>query len=591
MEYSPNVFTEYTPDAITTTTTFEPNVVFKPTGAFEPSTNTFKPNVVFKPNLTFEPNVEIDPNVTFEPSTNTFKPNIVFEPFIVKTAKYSDYDTNNIVKSVFITRAKSDEEGKMVLLNFESDDTFMPLPMLPETYNNLFDKIYNECGIMYDIEPLYRSNLPDKVIEKCVGNHFPIAEKEMFTNEYLPTLIEIDAAEERLKALTNKFKRTTKDEPSVKKNCPNGSNCGWTQIKTKCQPLYELRSAPVEFAPDDEEVSIGLPVSGKAPEPYIPPLCDILSITPCTCSNSNSNRDNTDTYVRCVCSKKLSAQKNETKENKDKKIAKIASMGIKIPSILVNSLDKPVKNQVVPNDNTCGFQYSTYSDVEKVKIPVIHYRIQVYINTNELITFTRTSEIYNGINSKYIPLQKNVENDMDEIEDAFEKYPEYGFCELFTYNTTNLACIEFIDTVFKRHMFMSINEMNEQFIAIGKYIEYLLGESKIKEEFKTEDMVVREIMDENFCIDDNIEHRMKAQEIYDFFVENKCAVPGIKIDTQFRNRLSKYLISMGLKKKRYSDGYYYYGIKRGGKMPFKMCTNQETRPKKKTTETETETEI
>lgn len=29
----------------------------------------------------------------------------------------------------------------------------------------------------------------------------------------------------------------------------------------------------------------------------------------------------------------------------------------------------------------------------------------------------------------------------------------------------------------------------------------------------------------------------------------------------FRNKLSKYLLDIGLKRKRFSDGFYYYGLK------------------------------
>jgi hypothetical protein len=47
-------------------------------------------------------------------------------------------------------------------------------------------------------------------------------------------------------------------------------------------------------------------------------------------------------------------------------------------------------------------------------------------------------------------------------------------------------------------------------------------------------------------------------------VEKLCLEDFVKIDSNkisgFRTRLSKYLKDLGLQKKRYNDGFYYYGI-------------------------------
>jgi arginine repressor len=54
---------------------------------------------------------------------------------------------------------------------------------------------------------------------------------------------------------------------------------------------------------------------------------------------------------------------------------------------------------------------------------------------------------------------------------------------------------------------------------------------------------------------------MKASTLYDIVIKSQyvCKIDKTKI-TGFKNRLSNYLKDLGLQKKRYNDGYYYYGI-------------------------------
>jgi arginine repressor len=53
---------------------------------------------------------------------------------------------------------------------------------------------------------------------------------------------------------------------------------------------------------------------------------------------------------------------------------------------------------------------------------------------------------------------------------------------------------------------------------------------------------------------------MRASSLYDIIINSNF----VKIDSNkisgFRTRLSKYLKDLGLRKKRYNDGFYYYGI-------------------------------
>ncbi len=72
---------------------------------------------------------------------------------------------------------------------------------------------------------------------------------------------------------------------------------------------------------------------------------------------------------------------------------------------------------------------------------------------------------------------------------------------------------------------------------------------------------MKEYLTKFYVLSDDINKKMKASALYNtiissgiFNFDNKFTLSG------FRNRLSVYLKNLGLQKKRYNDGYYYYGI-------------------------------
>jgi hypothetical protein len=76
----------------------------------------------------------------------------------------------------------------------------------------------------------------------------------------------------------------------------------------------------------------------------------------------------------------------------------------------------------------------------------------------------------------------------------------------------------------------------------------------------SEEQQVKKFLHSKYIIDDDINHKMKASILYDLIINSNV----VKIDNDkisgFRTRLSKYLKEIGLHKKRYNDGFYYYGI-------------------------------
>ncbi len=154
------------------------------------------------------------------------------------------------------------------------------------------------------------------------------------------------------------------------------------------------------------------------------------------------------------------------------------------------------------------------------------------------------------------------------MKQLVKKYPEYGFRVIVDMDCTYDIKNTVVNT-FNGILHPSIESLHNKLEFCDKYIQAMRGisSSDAGDVVETEEDTVLSIMRQRFVITDNVEQRMKAQDIFDFFTQNASYLP-FKIDTMFRNRLSKYLIKLGLTKKRYSDGYYYYGIvKREDKLP------------------------
>lgn len=76
--------------------------------------------------------------------------------------------------------------------------------------------------------------------------------------------------------------------------------------------------------------------------------------------------------------------------------------------------------------------------------------------------------------------------------------------------------------------------------------------------FDNEKHRVTEYMKDNFKITDDPNKRIKASELYKQLV-NAFKI-GYDAETQFKKRLTGYLLEMGVSKKRYADGFYFFGL-------------------------------
>jgi hypothetical protein len=195
-----------------------------------------------------------------------------------------------------------------------------------------------------------------------------------------------------------------------------------------------------------------------------------------------------------------------------------------------------------------------------------------FVNCQELVE--NASDI--DINKKYICvlihsyyLQTIVLINPSGIEiDLFKNHTEYGFIELFNYITDNEEIISSIETTFKNKGFDTPLDVTKSLDFINKIIESILNNNQIKNINKSEESIIKKHIIDNYTITHDPETRIKASTLLNMIVEYVLKYEEIlgkesltKVsDNGFKIRLATYLTDLGLQKKRYNDGYYYYGI-------------------------------
>jgi hypothetical protein len=146
-------------------------------------------------------------------------------------------------------------------------------------------------------------------------------------------------------------------------------------------------------------------------------------------------------------------------------------------------------------------------------------------------------------------------------------HSEYGFVKLFSYQTTDENLIKYITNEYDVKTFNNTDNINNTLLLTSQYVKNLQCVSKSNHS-KTEESIVKKHITENYIISNDADKRMKASTllniIIDFIQQNKEILGKEYLnnitDKSFRIRLSTYLQDLGLQKKRYNDGYYYYGI-------------------------------
>lgn len=166
--------------------------------------------------------------------------------------------------------------------------------------------------------------------------------------------------------------------------------------------------------------------------------------------------------------------------------------------------------------------------------PFINKNYSVIYNENDLYSFI-------------------IENPTDLEQSILDK-KLLGFKELCFFNLDEKykSYSSIIYSFFHLKFYNNQNEIGMQL----KIIKSLLEKTKSENNLYEEKCLIEKYIKTTYKITNNSVEKIKSSHL------QKEIEKEIKpIDKTFRNRLSKYLLEMGIKKKRMTDGIYYYGLR------------------------------
>lgn len=205
-------------------------------------------------------------------------------------------------------------------------------------------------------------------------------------------------------------------------------------------------------------------------------------------------------------------------------------------------------------DNSCNIEH-TYTSNNSTLVDVSSFLLDINNKSNKSYTVIISVDYLTSL-----VLDHSTINNIEIVYEILDKHPEYGFIKLFTIDTLNENIINHIKTNFDKKTFMDSSEINLLLKQTQEFITYSNAYlSKNDELTKEKDSIIKYFKD-NFKVNNEIDSRVKASTIYDHILKNKMLVIQRDKLAGFKNRLSQYLKEIGLNKKRYNDGYYYYGI-------------------------------
>lgn len=424
-----------------------------------------------------------------------------------------------------------DFQRKVLLLNYEDDKTVPVIETGDNTILPIIQKWYDECDILLDIEKT-EVDIPCTITKQDLSG---VLFKEIhtkfiseFLDDYIPLVLQSIISNKKLKKMeTNYF-------------VPKATN-----NKTD---NYIYKVEKIDDRDNVKELGIKVP-SNLLPFNEAKEIKDKINYFQCV--DADKNNVLKDLLIN------ISPQSKESKESKEFE---------EFLAWNTNHIFETIhRNETNPNQNNTN---------SIVPLPYNSSYNVLYGNFGD--NCAKVGDDYQGDEDEYkmdtvlVILHRKylqtlvLKNPSTKELNVLKKYEEYGFSPLLKYDTRNEDVITFLKNEFHKKMFYSADEINKKIHITSQYIDSSKknnhNNTKNKDDSSMEEWEVKEYLKARYTINNDINKKMKACELHDIIVNSGAVKMCAKKIVGFQLRLSRYLKDMGLEKKRYNDGFYYYGI-------------------------------
>jgi hypothetical protein len=432
---------------------------------------------------------------------------------LVKSMVHLDEDVRTTQTGV-----PSTSSNTLDLMIFE-DDTFKLVPHIPEKNMDIVLSFYEQSDNIVDVEAT-TVVFPENKINDLLFHAVNVSHKDEFIASFLPQYIIHKQMENNLDAFQSKY--------SLKKS--GGSN----SVQIGDYSIYGGTDSVIK-----NTVMSGIVLPSSLNKPFMPP-------------------------------KKTDFANRGYLTDPGKNIMQNASMDVPVWNSSSKASpyfeDKPSQK----NDDEENFEpVATQNEIEGFSFGSHHGWFNGDMNMIGQIEQEKDPKdasknmviLLNKENAKTISTIV-LTDPSDAILETVEKYSEYGWTQLFSVQSKLPVIAEFVRKEFDAANFYNTDALNAMLESTASFVKSSRATAKDEFVVQSEEGAVTEFLKDKYTIDDNVEHKLKASALCDVIIQNDIVKIADSQLTSFKNRLARYLKTLGLRKKRYNDGFYYYGIQK-----------------------------
>lgn len=222
------------------------------------------------------------------------------------------------------------------------------------------------------------------------------------------------------------------------------------------------------------------------------------------------------------------------------------------------------KNEWNPSIDECIDTYSLHNSENITAFNNYEYSNSFWklkkanLDYSEIIDNDSINPVMLIVYNKYINHSFVFENNILSTKEICNNFKEFGF-ELYNQIVNNKKefCL-FVKEQLHHKYHESYNNFKNSVEHLQSISYICMKENSTNNKLKKEQEDIHRFIKNNYIISNDIVNKIKASQL------SKTLEVSLRIPEEehisFRNRLSNHLTKLGLNKKRFSDGYYYYGL-------------------------------